>query len=256
MKNPFQHPSLTVELTDPGHRYYDNLGREYMSVSKFLNRFEEPFDTQGMAPRTARKRLVAAGTPINEFTLAAETEVVIAEWEGKRDGAADWGTLLHKSLQDYQETGKCPPEHLDLCERMHQFYLDKHRIFSEVVVFSEKYRIAGTIDRPMIRKNSINPIIDIDDFKTNKEKGIQFFSPYGKKFTGIMGWMEHCNYNRYALQLSIYAYLIYETFKYDIGSLNIRYIDKSLQIQTIPVNYLFYDVRRMLKWHQENPVNF
>ena len=53
--------------------------------------------------------------------------------------------------------------------------------------------------------------MDIDDYKTNKELE---FRGYGYKYdnpqmmTGLMSNIEDCNFNHYALQLSIYMYLV------------------------------------------------
>ena len=49
-----------------------------------------------------------------------------------------------------------------------------------------------------------NGLFDINDYKTNKV--INFYSQYAKKLLPPMDHLDDCQYNIYALQLSIYAY--------------------------------------------------
>ena len=265
-----------IKLTEPGHRYFDTDGLEYRSQSSFFKFFEETFDTEGQSLATARKQLKQLGVTITPELLLEEQQKVKDNWSGIGTHASDHGTRIHNALDQYQKFGDCPdyPELRTDCQRILKQFMGYYKSFPEKVVYLEdlpfgQYAgIAGTADRIMFRKNSSNPTVDIIDYKTNIRKGIQFKSDYGKYFLDPINHLENCNYNKYALQLSMYAYMLEATYGFKIGNLAILFIDKDMKDTRIPVPYMKWEIMQMLfkyaelsKNHQEqqedteNPFN-
>jgi hypothetical protein len=133
--------------------------------------------------------------------------------------------------------------------------------------------IAGTIDTGGFRKTKTR-ILDIEDNKTNLEKGITFDSISRKEgkikhenrfFLEPVSHLELCNYNRYVLQLSIYAYLFEQFFSCQIGRLAIRWLSCSpateengivfLSSSYIPVPYMRSEAVRLLIEHSQRQAN-
>lgn len=70
------------------HKAYDDRGRELLSGSNAEKRFLEPIDLKYPAKAISKK----TGTKPDD---------IIAVWDNKRDLSADYGTLIHASLEKY-----------------------------------------------------------------------------------------------------------------------------------------------------------
>jgi succinate dehydrogenase/fumarate reductase-like Fe-S protein len=130
------------------------------------------------------------------------------------------------------------------------------------MIYNLPFGIAGTIDVVGIR-NCKDLIIDVEDFKSNLEKGITFdtISRKGEKYVHYNRYMktpldhlEACNYNRYCLQLSLYAFMLTEYLGGKIGRLAIRWIEMSQDGRVdftsyIPVPYMKTEVSKLLIEH-------
>jgi hypothetical protein len=60
--------------------------------------------------------------------------------------------------------------------------------------------------------------------------------------------LEDCNYNHYALQLSLYALMIELWFKVKIGRLTILYISLQMQWTEYPVPYMRSEAMDIMKY--------
>ena len=85
--------------------------------------------------------------------------------------------------------------------------------------------------------------VNIFDFKTNKE--IEFTSKYNKRLFHPISHLEDCNYNKYALQLSFYAYLS-ELNAERIGRLALLWINDNDEIITYPVPYMKETIKAII----------
>lgn len=85
----------------------------------------------------------------------------------------------------------------------------------EKIIFSKKYKLAGTVD--LILKNKKTGLIHIDDWKTNKE--IKYDNIFENAFEPI-SYIPNCNFYHYSLQLSLYKFLLLEENYYEASQLN------------------------------------
>ncbi len=222
------------------HRYFDRDQREYESVSKFISRFVKPFDVQKMAPLTAKKRGVSVKT-------------VLDEWNLTRDNAINHGNRIHDALERFDKTTTITPENDDLRPTIlavSGVYKSYYRRVSEALIYDTQHFIAGTTDKIMQCTSHPNSVIDLDDYKTNLSKGIEYKSKYNEYMLGPLSHLQNCSYNKYALQLSIYAYLYQKKTGCKIGMLNIMFIPPHdhLSFRRIALPYMKLEVEAMLEY--------
>lgn len=227
-----------VKLEPISHKYYDTDGRQYLSVSKLLSLLSEPFD-RGIAKFSAKKEGVTE-------------EEILARWDKKRDDAAAHGTRMHDALELYSKTGQILIENAELepaIKSILQEYSGYNRCFEEVCLYSEKYMVAGTTDKICAISNRKDSMVDLADYKTNTEKGIEFFSKYNKTFYEPFSYLQDCNYIKYSFQLSIYAWMFENLTGRRVRRMYLHFIpkDNPLQHQIIPVTYLKNDVELLFK---------
>lgn len=231
-----------VKLDHATHTYTDETGRKYLSVSKLLEMVSEKFDVEKMAPLTAKK-------------MGVSVAEVKDDWDKKRDGAATHGTRIHNSLEDYANNFSVKEEDnelLPVVKSINAEFKDYARAYNEVILHSEGYGVAGTTDKLLWTSTHPNSVVDLADYKTNVRNGIQYESKYKKYLLGPVDHLQDCNYNKYCLQLSIYAYMFQLATGRKIGKLYIIYIPPTdmLQWRKIPVPYMALEARAILDYYK------
>jgi len=232
-----------VYLDKESHRYYDRDGREYESVSRFIGRFSKPFDRELISRMSAKKKGVSQDS-------------LLAEWDKKRDDSIDHGNRIHDALEKFEKTTLIDPSNEDLRPMIlsvNSVYKDYYRRHAEVILYDSEELIAGTTDKLLQTTSHKNCVIDFDDFKTNLKKGIQYKNEYGNYMLGPVSHLMDCNYNKYALQLSIYAYLFQKKTGRKIGALNLMFIPPTdmLGYKRIPTPYLKAEVEAMFEYRRQ-----
>jgi ATP-dependent exoDNAse (exonuclease V) beta subunit len=228
----FNDPDFKFE---PKYHKYTYLGDQFISVTKFIQQFHEPFDSDFWSKKKADQRGV-------------DQEVIQNEWKKLNDYANEVGTDTHQWIEDYfNKLWKPIPSNLDLIHRINKF----NKIFAqhlhkleplkfEVRVFSKKWKIAGMIDSLFLYKGKIF----ILDWKTNK----QFTSddhPKGKYQKLLEPFEEHYknHLSEYSIQLSLYS-LILEEWGFEIGGAYLVHIgpgDEDAELHKV------IDMREILK---------
>jgi hypothetical protein len=147
-------------------------------------------------------------------------------------------------------------------------------IYPEHFVYLKSAGLCGQSDRVEVVKN----IIDVYDYKTNKEIKMEGFTNWeGKveKMSYPIGHLDNCNYNHYALQLSTYMYIMLKhNPHYKPGKLMLHHVvfkkegedeygypilqrdehGDAIVEDVIPyeVPYLRSEVIAMLNWYKDN----
>lgn len=239
-----------VEFVEKTHQYFYE-GQELLPVSSFIKVFEPVFPKMQAAMGIAKRD----GMTVN---------AVLKMWDDKRDKAAAYGTNIHNILEKGWIKGKVPSMYVDMFESVKLLTMPRKRAFPEKIFFNKEFGVAGTADLPQERcKKSFNgrklQIIDIFDYKTNTAKGVTLYDSRLKDmswvhdmkyFNGPISHLEFTLYNKYALQMSIYALMCEWYYDVIIGRLGIIYVDLSLTPSIIPTPYLKYEAEAMFKWHQ------
>ena len=233
-----------MSLEESTHSYTDKDGRTYQSMSKFLDLFTKKFDRETISAASAKKRGISQ-------------ESVLQEWDQKRDDSINHGNRIHNALERFEKTTFILPEDEDLRPMILSVasdYSHYYRIYQEQCLYNTEHLIAGTCDKLLVCTSHAKSVIDIADYKTNLSKGIQFKNDYGQYMLGPLSHLQDCNYNKYALQLSGYAWLLQQQTGKKVGSLHIRFIPphNPLAHYPIPVPYMKYEIESMLQWRKEN----
>jgi hypothetical protein len=193
----------TIEFDEAAHRYFTKLanGDEivYTSVTSMVKSFFKPFDSEAVASKVS--------------TSSGQTQAeVLAMWKQAGEYACTVGTRVHEVGEDVllglTPRNKPADEH----ERklMKQVWIaatevrTKMKVHSvEAILFDIGTEIAGTADFTAWDASGNFWILD---WKTNAK--LSESSRYGQRGLGVLEHLEDCDIVRYALQLSVYEYLV------------------------------------------------
>lgn len=211
---------MEIQFDSKTHTYIRN-GEEYSSVSRIITKFKPPF------PRKAIAKAVANRDGVGE-------ELILAQWHQKAMAACNRGNVIHEALELCERDGIIPedPFLLEVVKNFAAWKAEKKgKSFPEEIIYSDKYKVAGTVDLPMKGRN----YIDIWDYKTNAE-----MNNLNKNNKFYLHGLEHIGdtkYQGYALQLSVYA-AIYMEIGFKPRNLGILWIDEYGKMHEIFVPFL------------------
>jgi len=236
----------------------------YIGVRALIEELKEPFDRIGKATKKARKVISDRGDKVNKELLEEETNLILAEWDRKRNRGIDVQKQICEKeikkdptiiLEEYSKhDGTTELNKSECLLKNKQTYLEKK-------LFSNKYKVIGYADKIVVSRNTINiydnKIID-KIYRTSSFKTDNGFKIPPTKMSAPLDHLEDCNYNEYVLQLSLYMYLAWENNKsLKIGKLYIRHIimndkDKITSDELIEVPYMKEEVKKILKYRLLN----
>jgi hypothetical protein len=140
-----------VHLDVEAHKYFDSSGLEYMGFSSLYQFLAPKFNANFIAKHVAK----------SENTTA---DAILNKWQS----ATDEGTRIDAALELYAQTGRILDENADLepvIKHILMKYKDYHRCYEQLVVYSEKYRTAGSLDKIGIMSNRKDSRFHLIDFK-------------------------------------------------------------------------------------------
>jgi len=186
-----------ISLIEETHQYVleTNPELDFQSVTTVVGSFFEPFDAVKIAtnlcdthPKYRYKR----------------PEQLINEWKM----ASDYGTQVHKEIEQCirEKRESSEPKAASALEWLDKYYINTDvDILTEVIVYSEELEIAGSIDILAYHKDK--DVYEIIDWKTSKQiKKVSFNRKMGNH--PVTSNIMDCNFNHYALQLSMYRYIL------------------------------------------------
>ena len=146
--------------------------------------------------------------------MGTESSELIAKW----DAARDYGTKIHKEIEDYLKEGKYPEEVKSVCAvewlKKYQMKSDVD-IFSEIKVYSTELNIAGSID--ILAHDKKADTYEVIDWKTSKNIETKSFN--NKMGTHpVTSNLQDCKFVHYSLQLSFYRYLLEQYYGLTINN--------------------------------------
>lgn len=239
------------------HRYFDQTGNEYISVSRLLKNIQPDFQKNEISYRMAVSKAASEGMDVEQ----AQREI-LDEWEKKKNDSLDHGTRIHENIEAFLTIGSCDPDITQIAKRIARFASSYNTFYPEKILYSKVYHVAGTSDLVLLRKSpsrNKQVVVDLFDYKTNLIKGItydsikrdekgRFEKQYDRYLLDPVSHLEHCNYNLYSLQLSMYGLMAEMSFPVRVGRLGIIFIDPSgNMIKVIPVAYLRRDVMAIME---------
>jgi ATP-dependent exoDNAse (exonuclease V) beta subunit len=201
--------SIIFNAADHSYKSIDAEGIDWISVTSLLSNFKKPFDAEKVAASVTKK------TKSKWFGIPPEK--ILELWKAEADRATTLGTFYHNqreadicSLSSIELEGLPIPIYKPIEEDSQKRAPEQKLtdgIYPEHMVYLKSAGICGQSDLVEV----VNSKVNIIDYKTNKEIKKESF----KNWEGISDKMSHpishlddCNFNHYALQLSIYMYII------------------------------------------------
>jgi hypothetical protein len=268
-----------LKFIEDGHVYrsIDETDEfQWISVTKLVEQFKEPFDKKAVAERCSKGK--------NPKYAGRNPEEIIAAWDEENERATKLGSWYHNERE--RDTLQCSTITRDgielsiinpLIEGKVKFAPEQtltEGIYPEHLVYLRSASICGQADRVEVYNNRV----DVYDYKTSKEiklRGHEFYDGKRKMLLGPLRHLEDCEFNHYALQLSIYMYIILKyNYNLDPGVLEIHHIEFEVEdlnrfgypihaldpmgnpivkaVNPIKLPYLKKEVISVLKWLQIN----
>jgi len=181
----------------------------WISVTSLVSQFKEPFDSEKVAARVSKsKKSKWYGIP---------PEKILALWKAESERAITLGTFYHNqreddlcSLSSIEREGLPIPVYKPIVDGEKKKAPEQKLtdgIYPEHMVYLKSAGICGQSDLVEV----VNGRVHIIDYKTNKEIVKESFKDWegvSKKLLPPLDSLDDCNFYHYALQLSIYMYII------------------------------------------------
>lgn len=202
------HPRDSRLSFRPDSHQYIVDGLILQSVTDFVENCFPKFN----AIEHAQKVAARSGKSTNE---------ILKQWEEKGKESRELGTVLHKQIENYYQGNNCV---IDDAFSLFKIFADKFQLCayrSEWAVYDTDYNIAGTIDFIDYQngefiiydwKRSDKVIENGMPVKTNK---------YGEKGLHPIEHLDNCAYYHYALQLSMYKFILERNYGMTIKDLRL-----------------------------------
>lgn len=217
-----------------------------MSVTRLIEEYTQEFDSQAVAERVALKQ-------------NKSVQEVLDEWEYKNKFACAKGSTCHEIAQsqwsgkgfiyDYFDSSseyiKAVGKITKQADNFHEDYKDRlEHLADEYVIGSEEYDIASAIDHLFI--NKLTGGLVLVDYKTNSD--IHKNERYAKKMKVPLSHLKDTTLNHYAIQLSIYKYIVEKYTNLKFEEMFIVWFSENIDnYQIIEVPYLYKEVKNILE---------
>jgi hypothetical protein len=197
---PEDHKYRSIDVTDQ---------TDWLSVTSFIGNFKKPFDADVIAAKTAKSK--------KSKWYGMTPEDIKAAWKAEALRATTLGTWYHNcreadlcELNNMERHGVTVPVfkpiEKDGCKYSPaQKLIDG--IYPEHLVYLRSAGICGQSDIVEV----INGEVHITDYKTNKEiktEGFTSWEGISQKMLTPLSHLDDCNFMHYALQLSMYMFII------------------------------------------------
>ena len=210
----FSQQNGEIKLEESTHKYilegHEDI--EFTSVTTCISEFFDKFDKEAVAYKLV--------TTIPKYK-GISAEDLIKEWEA----TANYGTAVHKEIEDYIKHKKAPEIDRAIAGvNWLNKYLQKsdYEIFSEVIIYCKKLKIAGTIDLLVFDKGSQK--YSILDWKTSKVIKTDSYKMKTGNKSETKDLLD-CKFNHYSLQLSLYRYLLEKNYNLQLDDQLIIHLD-------------------------------
>jgi hypothetical protein len=202
---------MILKFLPENHRYVslEEDGIDWMSVTSFLSHFKQPFDADTIAVKSSKNK--------KSKWYGMTPEDIKAAWKAEAKRAVDLGTWYHNSREsdlcsffEMERHGKNIPVLSPIIKdgiKYSPVQRITEGVYPEHLVYLKSAAICGQSDLVEVVDNKVY----ITDYKTNKEiktEGYTNWQGITQKMLGPVSHLDDCNLNHYALQLSLYMYMI------------------------------------------------
>ena len=268
-----------ISFEDEGH-IYDNVDSKddfkWVSVTRLVGQFKEKFDAVAVSEKCSKGK--------NAKYAGIDPKVIRDSWTKESLRSTELGTWYHNQREaDMLNCNTITRDGIELpiispiLDGKLKLSPDQtltEGIYPEHLVFLRSASVCGQADRIEVVGNRL----DVYDYKTNKEikmRGYKFYDGTRKMMLGPLRHLEDCEFNHYALQLSIYMFIILKhNYNFDPGVIQIHHVGFEVEdtdnngypihaldpmgepiissIERIDLPYMKKEVISMLKWLKIN----
>lgn len=203
---------MSIRFNDADHSYksIDGENIDWVSVTTLISNFKKPFDGKAIAAKVSKNK--------KSKWFGIEPETILKIWNDESQRAMSLGTFYHNqreadlcSLASIEKEGVTVPifvpNVLPNGIKLAPVQKLESGVYPEHMVYLKSAGICGQSDLVEV----INDRIYIIDYKTNKEIKTESFVNWegvSDKLSFPLLHLDDCNFNHYALQLSIYMYIM------------------------------------------------
>jgi hypothetical protein len=203
--------SIVFNASDHSYKSIDGAeGIDWISVTTIISSLKKGFDAKVIAEKVSKNK--------RSKWYGVEPKDIEAIWKNEADRATTLGTYYHNQREDdlcsfasMEREGVTIPVFAPSGETDGIRYAPLQKldsgIYPEHMVYLRSAGICGQSDLVEV----VNGKVNIIDYKTNKEIKTEAFTNWegiSEKMLDPVSHLDDCNFNHYALQLSIYMYII------------------------------------------------
>ena len=215
-----------LKFTPHNHKYTSEDGIDWLSVTSLISQFKQPFDADKIAVKTSKSK--------KSKWYGMTPEEIKEAWKNEAKRATDLGTWYHNQreadicgLTNMERHGVTipvfKPIEIDGVKHSPEQKL-VNGIYPEHFVYLKSAGICGQSDLVEV----VDGTVHITDYKTNKEIKVEGFTNWEgitQKMSAPVAHLDDCHLNHYALQLSMYLFIILKhNPKLKPGTLTIHHI--------------------------------
>lgn len=201
--------SIAFKASDHSYVSIDDTEIQWTSVTSLVSNFKEPFDAETTAQKVCKNK--------KSKWYGLTPKEILEAWSSEGKRATDLGTFYHNqreadicALASVERDGFTLPVYTPI-EKEGLKYAPSQKlepgIYPEHMVYLKSAGICGQSDLVEVIGNEIYII----DYKTNKEIKTESYVNWegvSKKMLFPVNNLDDCSFNHYALQLSIYMFIM------------------------------------------------
>jgi hypothetical protein len=182
---------------------------DWLSVTSLISLFKKPFDKEVIAEKASKNK--------NGKWFGMSVEEIISAWDKETNRAVKLGSWYHNQREtellmcDTIERAGLQLPIINIIEqdgvKIAPDQALTSGIYPEHMVYLKSAGVCGQADRVEVLADTVN----IYDYKTNKEikmKGFTNWEGVTQKMIGPCSHLDDCSFNHYALQLSVYMFIM------------------------------------------------
>lgn len=201
---------IVFNADDHSYKSIDDSNIDWISVTTLVSHFKKPFDAKKVAEKVTKNK--------NSKWYGIDPVLIQQIWANEGDRSTTLGTWYHNqreddlcSLASIEREGVTVPvfKPTELKDGVKVAPVQKLEpgVYPEHMVYLRSAGICGQSDLVEV----VNGKVNIIDYKTNKEIKKESYVNWegvSDKMTPPVDNLDDCNFYHYALQLSIYMYII------------------------------------------------
>jgi ATP-dependent exoDNAse (exonuclease V) beta subunit len=201
--------SIVFNAEDHSYVSLEEDDINWISVTTLVSQFKEPFDAKAISEKVSKNK--------KSKWYGMKPKEIQDAWNAESERALELGTFYHNqreydlcSLASIEKEGIPLPVYSPIEKEGIKYAPDPKLtdgVYPEHMVYLKSAGICGQSDLVEV----VNGKVNIIDYKTNKEIKTESYVNWegiSKKMLHPVNSLDDCSFNHYALQLSIYMYII------------------------------------------------